>query len=190
MTLIRRPGVWLGLSTLLLVASAQLALAQSATKAAQNRTEIDAESATVLKEFLARPGGQALYDKAAGYATFKVTKAGFGASGAGGGGVAVDKQTGMRTYMRMGAAGVGFTVGVSRYDVVILFETDEKFAAFSQGGWDSTATVQATAGTAAAELSSTFFNGVAYFQFGRKGLLASADVSGTRFWVADELNRH
>jgi hypothetical protein len=29
---------------------------------------------------------------------------------------------------------------------------------------------------------------VAYHQIGRRGLMASADVSGTRFWVADELN--
>lgn len=179
--------LWSGLSALLLVTG--VAAAQSASKAARNRAEIDSDSAAVLEEFLARPGGQALYDKAAGYATFKVTKGGFGASGAGGGGVAVDKKTGMRTYMRMGSAGVGLTFGVSRYDVVILFETDAKFAAFAQGGWDSSATAQAAAGTSAAEISSTFFDGVAYFQFSRKGLMASADVSGTRFWVADELNR-
>jgi lipid-binding SYLF domain-containing protein len=178
---------WFGLSVFLIVAG--VAAAQETSKAARNRTGIDSDSAAVLKDFLAKQGAQALYDKAAGYATFKVTKGGFFASGAGGGGVAVDKQTGMRTYMRMGSAGVGLTFGGSRYDIVILFETDAKFAAFTQGGWDSSATAQAAAGTTGAEISSTFFDGVAYYQMGRKGLMASADVSGTRFWVADELSK-
>jgi lipid-binding SYLF domain-containing protein len=162
--------------------------AQEDSKAAKDRAEIDAKSEEVLKEFLAMDGAQALYDQAAGYATFKVTKGGLFASGAGGEGVAVDKASGARTYMRMGSAGVGLTFGLTRYDIVILFETPEKLGAFQQGGWDSSATAQAAAGSSGAQVSQTFFEGVAYYQFGRKGLMASADVSGTRFWVADELN--
>ncbi|MEO8464997.1 MAG: YSC84-related protein [Gammaproteobacteria bacterium] len=155
--------------------------------AAQDRKEVDADTATVLSEFRAMKGAEAAFDKAAGYAVFNVTKAGFVASGAGGGGVAVDKKTGARTYMRMGSAGLGLTLGVSRYGVVILFETSEKFAAFANGGWDSSATAQAAAGSKGAEISSTFFDGVAYYQVDKKGLMASADVSGTKFWVADAL---
>lgn len=162
------------------------ALAQDSK--AKDQAGIDAKAKETLDEYLKLPGAQALFDKAAGYAVFRVTKGGFGASGAGGGGVAVDKASGKRTYMRMGSAGVGLTFGVSRYDVVILFETPQKFAAFSQGGWDSAATAQAAAGTDGAQVGSTFFEGVAYHQIGRRGLMASADVSGTRFWVADELN--
>ena len=105
--------------------------------------------------------------------------------GAGGGGVAVDKKTGARTYMRMGSAGAGLTFGASKYDVVILFETADKFQAFAKGGWDSSATAQAAAGNKTAEISSTFFDGVAYYQIGTKGIMASADVSGTKFWVTD-----
>ena len=188
---LRTHRIWSSLAIPLLIIGAQLAAAQDtgSSKAARSRADIDKESADVLKDFKELKGAEALFNKAAGYATFKVTKAGFGASGAGGGGVAVDKKTGARTYMRMGSAGVGLTFGASRYDIVILFETPEKFATFAQGGWDSSATAQATAGHSGAEVSSTFFDGVAYYQIGRKGLMASADVSGTRFWVADELNR-
>ncbi len=92
-------------------------------------------------------GGERLFNKAAGYAVFKVTKAGLGVSGAGGGGVAVDKKTGARTYMRMGSAGAGLTIGASKYDIVILFETPQKFQEFAKGGWDSSATAQAAAAT-------------------------------------------
>ena len=188
---LRTHRVWSSLAIPLLILGAQLATAQGTedSKAAKNRANIDSESVAVLKDFKELKGASALYDKAAGYATFRVTKAGFGASGAGGGGIAVDKKAGTRTYMRMGSAGVGLTFGASRYDIVILFETPERFAAFAKGGWDSSATAQATAGHSGAEVSSTFFDGVAYYQIGRKGLMASADVSGTKFWIADELNK-
>ena len=180
---------WSGAAALVLIFGMQFAAAQDKdSKAAKTRADIDTDAAAIIAEFKHMKGGQALFDKAAGYAVFRVTKAGLGASGAGGGGVAVDKKTGDRTYMRMGSAGVGFTFGVSRYDIVILFQTAKKFAAFKQGGWDSAATAQAAAGTKGKEVSSSFFDGVAYFQIGKRGLMASADVSGTRFWVADELN--
>jgi lipid-binding SYLF domain-containing protein len=178
------------MSAILLFSAAQLAGADDAKdqeKAAKERSEVDKEATRILKDFQGMKGGTEAYNKAAGYAVFRVTKAGLGVSGAGGGGVAVDKKTGARTYMRMGSAGAGLTIGASRYDIVILFETPQKFEAFAKGGWDSSATAQAAAGTKGAEVSSTFFDGVAYYQIGKKGLMASADVSGTKFWV-DDLN--
>jgi len=180
--------MWASMSAIFLILSAQLAGADDAKdkeKAAKARAEVDTEAARIIKEFQAMKGGTEAYNKAAGYAVFKVTKAGLGVSGAGGGGVAVDKKTGKRTYMRMGSAGAGLTFGASRYDIVILFETPQKFEQFAKGGWDSSATAQAAAGTKNAEVSSTFFDGVAYYQIGSKGLMASADVSGTKFWVDD-----
>lgn len=186
---IRRRQLFAAAVTVVLAFFAQWASAQEVdAKTARTRANIDKDATDTLEEFRELPGAQALFDKAAGYAVFRVTKGGLGASGAGGNGIAVDKATGKRTYMRMGSAGVGLTVGVSRYNIVILFETQEKFDAFVRGGWDSSATAQAAAGTSGAQVSSTFFDGVAYFQLGRRGLMASADVSGTRFWVADELN--
>src|SRR5262245_49966570 len=168
MMTLRTRRVWSSLAIPLLVLGFQLAVAQDKeeSKAAKSRADIDAEQTAVLKDFKALKGAEAMYNKAAGYATFRVTKAGFGASGAGGGGAAVDKKTGAKTYMRMGSAGVGLTFGASRYDIIILFETAEKFAAFAKGGWDSAATAQAAAGHSGAEVSSTFFDGVAYYQIG------------------------
>lgn len=181
-----KQSVWSGLLAAVLMLTFQASMAQDAdSKAARQRAEVDENTTEILTEFRAMKGGEALFDKAAGYAAFKVTKAGFGASGAGGRGVAIDKKTGARTYMRMGSAGVGLTFGASRYDIVILFETPERFNAFVKGGWDSSATAQAAAGTKGAEVGSTFFNGVAYYQLSKKGLMASADVSGTKFWADD-----
>jgi len=183
-----RKSVGPGLLAVLLTLTFQAGVAQeqeAGSKAAKQRAEVDESATQILREFRALEGADELYNKAAGYAVFRVTKAGFGASGAGGRGVAVDKETGARTYMRMGSAGVGLTFGASRYDVVILFETLQRFNAFTKGGWDSSATAQAAAGSKGPKVGSTFFNGVAYYQIGKTGLMASADVSGTKFWVDD-----
>lgn len=165
------------------------AFAQNDDKVAKERADIDEHTEEALAEFFDTvEGGQALFDKAAGYAVFRVTKAGLGVSGAGGQGVAINKGNGSRVYMNMGAAGAGLTFGASRYDIVILFETAAKFSAFTTGGWDSSATAEAAAGTESAGAGTTFFEGVAYFQVGNRGLMASADVTGTRFWVSEDLN--
>jgi lipid-binding SYLF domain-containing protein len=164
-------------------------LAQSDSNAAKERGDIDEHTEEALEEFFETvEGSQGLYNQAAGYAVFRVTKAGLGVSGAGGQGVAINKSSGSRTYMNMGAAGAGLTFGASRYDIVILFETAEKLNAFMMGGWDSAATADAAAGTESVGAGTSFFEGVAYFQVGNKGLMASADVTGTRFWVSEDLN--
>ncbi len=185
-----RQRIVIAFSTTFLMMLCQVPAAQEVDpKVAEDRQEADAKAEETLAEFFENiEGAQALYEEAAGYAVFRVTKAGFGVSGAGGTGVAVNKNSGSRIYMKMGAAGVGFTFGASRYDIVILFETEEGLSGFTTGGWDSAATAQAVAGSDRTGGSSTFFDGVAYFQLNDKGLMASADVSGTRFWVADDLN--
>ena len=56
------------------------------------------------------------------------------------------------------------------------------------GGWDSSATAQAAAGQEGVTVTSSFIDGMAFFQITDKGLMAAADVAGTRFWVAENLN--
>lgn len=181
--------LWALMTAMLLIA-AQTAVSQDVDrKVARDRQKADTNATQTIDAFLEKVNGaQALFDAAAGYATFQVTKAGLGVSGAGGTGVAVNKATGERVYMRMGSGGVGLTFGASRYDIVILFQDAQRFQNFVDGGWDSAATAQAAAGTGSTEVSSSFFNGVAYFQISNRGLMASADVTGTRFWRAEELN--
>ena len=123
-----------------------------------------------------------------GYAVFAATKAGFLVTGGGGTGVAINKATGDRVYMRMGTGGVGFGIGAQTYDLVILFESDAVVLAFMDGSWDSSATAQAAAGQEGIAVTSSFIDGMAFFQLTDKGLMAVADVAGTRFWVAENLN--
>jgi lipid-binding SYLF domain-containing protein len=163
-------------------------LAQGDAKVQERRQEIDSNAQATLDDLMKSEAGvRDLYGRAAGYAVFTVTKGGFIVSGGGGNGVAVNKATGERTYMRMGTGGIGLGIGGQRYALVMLFETPDRLNKFIAGGWDSSATAEAAAGQEGIAVRSSFIDGVAFYQITEKGLMAHADVSGTKFWVNDEL---
>lgn len=183
--LIRRLMIYAMVLTLGLSA----AVAQDATPAAQRRQEIDKGAQATLDSLLeSNASAKALYDRAVGYAVFSATKAGLFISGGGGTGVAVNKESAKRTYMRMGLGGIGLGIGAQRYELVMLFETPERLDKFTAGGWDSSATAEAAAAKDGVAARATFMDGVAFFQITDKGLMAHADVTGTKFWVIDDLN--
>jgi lipid-binding SYLF domain-containing protein len=164
------------------------ASAQNDVKVEQRRLEIDTAAQKTLDDLMgAHTEVRDLYNRAVGYAVFTVTKAGFIVSGGGGNGVAVNKGTGARTYMRMGTGGIGLGIGGQRYSLVMLFETEDRLNKFLAGGWDSSATAEAAAGQEGIAVRSSFIDGVAFYQITEKGLMAHADVTGTKFWVNDEL---
>jgi lipid-binding SYLF domain-containing protein len=150
------------------------------------RTRADAALQKLFKDVA---GSKKLYDKAAGYAVISVTKAGFFVSGSGGSGVAVDKATKHTTYMKMGSAGAGLSFGAEQFDMVFLFQTKDRLNQFISGGWDSEVGAKATAGKESAGVESDFFDGQIIYTISDKGLMASADVSGTKFWADEELNK-
>jgi lipid-binding SYLF domain-containing protein len=96
---------------------------------------------------------------------------------------------GQRTYMRMGTGGLGLGIGAQRYELIVLFEDTAHLARFIQGGWDASASAAAAAGSDGVLVNSSFIDGVALFQQTKRGLMAQADVSGTRFWPIDDLNQ-
>jgi lipid-binding SYLF domain-containing protein len=181
---LRKFGVGAALLALLFVGGV---LAQ--TKVEKEQAEIKARSEASLQTlFKEVEGSKAKYDEAVGYAVFATTKAGFIVTGGGGSGITVDKASGKTVYMKMGMGGVGFGVGGQKYDMVILFESAARLQTFIDGGWDSAAAAEAVAGHDAANAAVDFIDGVIIYTFGEKGLMASADVSGTRFWVDEDLN--
>ena len=140
---------------------------------------------TLFKE---RPKAKDLYDKAVGWAVFDNTKVAFGLTGGGGNGVAVSKSTGEKTYMKMGTAGVGLGIGVNKYQIVFLFQDEDRLKNFVTKGWQADASATAAAGTNAADAKTDFSNGIAIYQFTEKGLMVNADVAGTKYWANDNLN--
>lgn len=155
---------------------------------AEERAEIDKMAKETLKElFAAKEDAKALYDKAVGYAVFSNVKVQLGLSGGGGKGVAVSKAGG-RTYMKMGTGGIGFGIGATKYKVIFLFETEKALESFVEKGWQADTSAQAAAGDAAVGAAASFKEGIAYYQVTDEGVIASADITGTKYWKDDDLN--
>ncbi len=174
--------------SLVFLTSSALA-AEKKDKNARKRAQIDAVAATALQEVLAKsPSAKAAYEKSVGYAVFDNLKIALGVSGGGGNGVAVSK-SGKRVYMKMGTAGIGLGLGGQKYQVVFLFETEQAFRSFVDKGWQADVSAQAAAADKGANAGATFKNGVAYYQITDKGLMASAEIAGTKYWKNDELNK-
>jgi lipid-binding SYLF domain-containing protein len=157
--------------------------------AASKRAKID-ETANKTKDDVLAGNAKAtdLYKSAYGWAAFDNLKIAFGFSGGGGNGVAVAKKTGHRTYMKMGTAGVGLGIGAKGYQVLFLFEDEQTFKSFVEKGWQADASASAQAGGEGVGAQTGFVNGIAVYQISDKGLMAAADVAGTKYWKNDKLN--
>lgn len=152
------------------------------------RAEIDTMARKSMERLLTEePKSKEVRDKAYGYAVFDTTKVAFGISGGGGSGVAV--AGGKRTYMRLGMAGVGASIGAQNYQLVLFFDNKEAFERFTSERWNAEVSANAGAGDHGADASGTPSRGVTIFKLADTGLMASADLSGTRFWRIDNLNR-
>jgi lipid-binding SYLF domain-containing protein len=143
---------------------------------------------TLQHLFTENANAKSLYDKAIGWAVFDNTKVAFGISGGGGNGVAVSKTSGKKAYMKMGTGGVGFGIGVNKYQVVFLFENENILKNFIESGWQADAGATASAGKHAADAKTNFVNGLAIYQLTEKGLMLNADIAGTKYWLNDNLN--
>src|SRR5690606_41503712 len=89
---------------------------------------------------------ETLYEEAHGYAVFDTTKGGLIVTGAGGTGVAMEKDGGEPIFMHLGQAGIGLGAGLENYRLVLMFEDQETFDRFVSGQWDGSISAQASAG--------------------------------------------
>lgn len=158
-------------------------------KQESKRMKVDEAAKDALTQLFAdNPKAKDLYDNSYGWAVFDNLKLAFGFSGGGGNGVATVKETGKKTYMQMGTAGVGIGLGANKYQIVFLFQDSQTFDSFVNKGWQADAGATAAAGTNAAEVKTDFTNGLAIYQMTEKGLMANADIAGTKYWQNDKLN--
>ena len=130
-----------------------------------------------------------LYEYAYGWAVFDNLKLAFVFSGGGGNGVAIAKESGEQTFMKMGTAGIGFGLGVNKYQVVFFFQDQKTFDNFVNKGWQADATASAVAGKSGAEAKTEFVNGLAIYQITDKGIMLHADIAGTKYWQNKKLNK-
>jgi lipid-binding SYLF domain-containing protein len=178
---------WLALALLLALAVSGAMAGEE--KRAAKRARLDANAVETLDELFAKSeGAKALFEEAHAYAVFNVIKVSLGITGGGGNGVAVNKGTGKRTYMKMGTGGLNLGLGGQSYAIVFLFQTEKAFESFLSSGWQADAGANAVAGTAGANAAATFKNGVAYWVLTEAGLMLQADITGTKYWKNKKLN--
>ena len=134
---------------------------------------------------------KALYDLSFGYAVFNARQLTVvGATAGYGRGVAIAKETGARTYMKMGTGGVGLARGIGGFDrkIGILFEDDTLFHQFIDYGYDATAQAGSMFGDEKDSQEVRFVDGRSIFILTKKGWKVSASAVGTKYWKDAELN--
>lgn len=172
----------------------QPSIADAASRAKElkkeaKRADIDETASVALQTvFEKNEKARGLFRSAYGWAVFDNLKLAFGISGGGGNGVAVNKNTGRKTYMKMGSVGIGFGLGGQKYQVIFFFQDARSFHSFVEKGWKAEASAKAVAGKEGVNAKTEFTNGIAVFQLTEKGLMAHADIAGTKYWKNDKLN--
>jgi len=155
------------------------------------RAKLDAMAQTTLSQLFAeQPVSRELFDRSAGYAVFDTREASFYVVAGYGRGVAVDRGTHARTYMKMATAGAGMSFGIGGFDsqLVILFEGGGKFAEFVARGVDASAQVGTISGEDQDQVALGYTEGKAVFVLTKKGWKIAAKLTGSRYWPDDDLN--
>lgn len=179
---------------LLLFAAGFPAVVQSAD-VEKERAEIrNMAQETLQKLYKIQPGAKRAIEGAAGYAVFsnfgtKILIVGGGT----GKGIAVNRRTGKETFMKMVEVQAGLGLGVKKFQVVFLFETEKALEAFQEQGWEFGG--QATAAAKYEEEGSSLQGaasvspGVWMYQLTDAGLAAELTGKGTKYYKNDDLNR-
>lgn len=168
--------------------------AAAETKADKARAEILRKSQdTLAMLYKAHPEAKALIAGAAGYGTF--TNYGlkiFLVGGSGGKGVVVNNNSRQVTYMKMVEAQAGLGLGLKKFRVVFVFQTQEVLDAFVDKGWEfgGQATAAAKAGEDGGSLqgAATVAPGLWMYQLTETGLAVELTARGTKYWKDGDLN--
>ena len=155
----------------------------------QARSEIDQMAAAALDRlFKESAPAKQQYEQSAGYAVFDTRKFSFMITTGVGAGVAVDKKSGQRTYMKMATGGANLGAGAEFFQLIFLFPTTETMQEFVTNGWSAGSDVDAKSGKEGMGLGVRLANGVIVHELSKSGLALSATLTGTRYWLDEKLN--
>jgi lipid-binding SYLF domain-containing protein len=182
-------------STLLLAALTVTAIHAFGKKSPdQKRAEIlEMAGQTRADLYRLRPKAQDLVAKAYGVAVFSAKGMKIAIAGSDRGkGVAVERATGKKTYMKMAQVNVGLGYGIQDSRFVFIFMDKNAMDAFITAGWDFSGSAKAAASAQGEGVSEagavTFMPGVLAYQFTKNGLAAEITLTGTKFWADKKLN--
>ena len=136
------------------IAAASAALAQttpsSDPKIEKERAEVrKMAQSTLTRLYKAEPSAQSAVEGGAGHAVFSNTGVKILVGGSGKGkGVAVNNKTRKEVFMNMRELQVGFGIGVKKFSVIFVFDTEDAWNKFVNSGWEwgGQADAAATAG--------------------------------------------
>ena len=171
-----------------------VAPANAASSKDAQRAEVRKTSQTILNQlYRVRPSAKGAVASAAGYAVFS----NFGmkiflAGGGGGSGMAVNNATRKETFMKMVEVQAGLGLGIKKFRVVFIFETEAALHEFINSGWEfgGQATAAATDGKSGGSYQGavSVMPGVWMYQMTDKGLALELTGKGTKYYKNDDLN--
>ena len=166
-----------------------------AATAAEQRAQIDALHDKTLKNLYARyPHAKRVINDCYAYATLSNTGIKLGLFGdAHGRGLAINRQTGERVYLRMNEQSVGIGLGAKEYDLVFLINTRDAWDNFIAGKirFGASADASATDGISGGAVDGAEYAapGVWVFQMTTKGVAMEATLKGTKIFKDKKLNQ-
>jgi lipid-binding SYLF domain-containing protein len=170
----------------------------SAAMSASDKKKARADIAKMERETLAQlyklqPGAKATIEKSAGYAVFsnfgvKIFVAGSGS----GSGVATNKKTNQKIYMKMVEIQAGLGFGVKKFRLVWVFDNEKAFSNFVDTGVELGGQMSATAKSGAKGEAYTgamsVSPGVWLYQIAGDGLALELTAKGTKYYKDSDLN--
>jgi len=161
---------------------------------AQKQQEVQKMSRdTLAKLYRVQPSAKKAVEGAAGYATFsnfgmKILMAGGGS----GSGMAFDNKTKKATYMKMVEVQAGLGMGIKKFRVVFVFDTQNALNSFVNSGWEFGGQTTAAAKSGDQGISLTgavsVAPGVWMYQLTDTGLAAEITGKGTKYYKDSDLN--
>jgi len=148
---------------------------------------------TLGRLYEADPSAKSAIKRAAGYAVFsnlgiKILVAGTG----NGKGIAVDNKTKREIFMKMLELQGGLGMGVKKFSVVFVFDTEKAFNSFVNSGWQfggqATAAVKNGDQGGAMQGAASVSDGVWMYQLTDKGLALEITAKSTKYYKDDDLN--
>lgn len=167
--------------------------AQAGTPDAE-RAQVRTQSAEVLARlYAARPEAKAGIEHAAGYATFRNFGLKLGVAGTGRGkGLAIFNKGHEETFMQFLELQAGLGVGIKRYDLVFVFETEKAYRDFIAKGWEysgqSTLAAKHKTKGSALDGAAAVSPGVWLYQLTSSGLAAEVTLKSSRYYKDKDLN--
>jgi lipid-binding SYLF domain-containing protein len=169
------------------------AFAQDSKKAQKQQEVRKMTSETLNRLYKVQPKAKQAIQNAAGYAVFsnfgmKI----FFAGGGSGSGMAVDNKTMKETFMKMIEVQAGLGMGVKKFRVVFVFDTQKALNDFVNSGWEfgGQTTAAAKTGDQGAALAGavSVAPGVWMYQLTDTGLAAEITGKGTKYYKDSDLN--